>query len=508
MKSDFDIIFQSLESVIPAQPFADQRAGGLCFFQGIIRNHNDGRAVKSLEYEADIPLSRAEARRIFAETRQKFDILDIKALHRIGHLRIGETAIWVAVSAAHREAAFDAVQYIVHEIKHRLPIWKKEHYVSGPSQWVKCSHSENLDPRIYYSRQTNLSMIGENGQRKLAEARVLVVGAGGLGNYALTHLASSGIGTIGICEHDVLALHNLHRQTLYTTEDLNQPKALLAKQRLQRLNPFVDIHIHQEKLTPDNIHRIAPAYDMIIDGTDNFETKFLLNDYCVLHHTPLIQASVYQLEGQLTFYQPRQEEAACLRCIWPQIPDPGCAGNCQQAGVIGFTPGILGTWQAAEAIKYFLGLQTLAPNETLFVNLLTNETGTIKQKRDPSCPVCSTSASITTLSPNHYKHTLFSINPEDLSPDGVAGFILVDIRESSECLLNPFPGAAKHTHIPQKNIIDNPSALDPRQKHLLICASGMRSLKTASLLQKKGMKNIFSLKDGISGLRTIMATRE
>lgn len=511
MNSEFDITTTPLETLIPAQPTADPRAGGISFFHGVIRGHNLGHHVKSLEYEADIPLCRREAERILAEAHKKFDIIEVKSMHRIGLLQVGEMAIWVAVSAAHRRDAFDAMEYIVREIKHRLPIWKKEHYTAGDSAWVNCCETghRHLEPKIYYSRQTNLSLIGHSGQRNLTNAKVLVVGAGGLGNYALIHLVASGVGTVGICEHDTLDVHNLHRQTLYTTNDIQLPKALSAKRRLHQLNPFVDIAVHLEKLTPQNIEDIGRSYDLIIDGTDNFETKFLLNDYCVLNKIPLIQASVYQLEGQITFYRPDQKDAVCLRCTWPQMPAPNCVGNCQEAGVLGFTPGIVGTWQAAEAIKYILGLPVLDANQTLIINLLTNETQLLRQQRNPDCPLCGNSPTLKSLDSCHYKNESFVINPEDLTIEDLHQFILIDIREDHERVNQPFPDTKDHLRFPQQNLLNNAGDIINSQKqYLLICAGGIRSFNVAATLKKKQINNVYSLNRGLSGLMSIMATKE
>jgi adenylyltransferase/sulfurtransferase len=512
MRSYFEITRHPLEPLIAGQQFSDPRAGGICYFHGIIRNHNEGQAVKNLEYEADEAFCRAEANRILSESHEKFSIIEARALHRTGHLQIGETAIWAGVSAAHRQQAFKAVEYIVDEIKQRLPVWKKEHYVSGNAQWVRCrhlpAHHHQLTPEIYYSRQTNLSLIGQGGQKKLKQARVLVVGAGGLGNYALTHLAASGVGNLGICEHDTLAPHNLHRQTLYTTDDLRLPKALTAGARLKKINPFISVDVYQEKLSALNVDKIGRSYDLLIDGTDNFETKFLLNDYCVLNKKPLIQASIYQMEGQVSFYQPEDNNAACARCTWPDMPEPGCTGNCQQAGVAGFTPGILGTWQAAEAIKFILGLPVIRANETLFVNLLTNDVHRLIQKRNPDCPVCGPSASILKISQTNYLARPFALNPDDLTPRDWAGFTLIDIREQNEREVHPFPPALAHKHIPHRQLLQSPDVLDPATRYLLICASGVRSLKAAAEFWKKDRKNVYSLNDGISGLKTITATTE
>ena len=217
-----------LEKIKLSKDLRTDESGAFASFEGIVRNHNDGKEVSYLEYEAQETLCNNEAKKIVDEAHSKFSINKVRAYHRVGRLDIGEMAVWVGVSAVHRDDAFKACRYIIDEIKKRLPIWKKEFYTDESSVWVEgesnketCS-AEIIDEKEYFSRQINLPEIGVDGQQKLKEAKILVVGAGGLGCPALMSLAGAGVGTIGICEHDKIETSNLHRQFLYAFDDIGK----------------------------------------------------------------------------------------------------------------------------------------------------------------------------------------------------------------------------------------------------------------------------------------------
>jgi len=211
--------------------------------------------------------------------------------------------------------------------------------------------------------------VGQSGQQLLNSASCLVVGAGGLGAPALLYLAAAGIGNLGICDGDVLEMSNLHRQPIYNVKDLGKSKALLASKKLLELNPQIKVNAHTSHLSEKNVEKILSAYEMVIDCTDNFKTKFLINDAAYLFQKPLVRASIYQFEGQIQTYLPKRMDA-CLRCLWEETPREGCVGTCQEVGVIGPVPGYFGMLQAMEAIKYFLGMETLKAHEILFSNLI------------------------------------------------------------------------------------------------------------------------------------------
>src|SRR4051812_49386997 len=293
-------------SSLPLDPAALQRelrddhCGGFAAFEGWVRDHNEGHAVTRLEYEAFAELAEKEGARIVQAAIEKFGVMRAQCVHRIGSLGPGEVAVWVGVSAAHRDEAFRACRYIIDEVKHRVPIWKKEHYVNGDSGWVNCErcalpsaheHERGHDhahdhghaqdhavPVPDYSRQVALREVGVAGQARLRAASVLVVGAGGLGVPVLQYLAGAGVGRLGIIDGDQLEPSNLHRQTWYALADCGREKAQLAAERVRALNPEVRVEAHALRLDAGNCERLAHGYDLVLDCSDNFSTKFLLND--------------------------------------------------------------------------------------------------------------------------------------------------------------------------------------------------------------------------------------
>jgi sulfur-carrier protein adenylyltransferase/sulfurtransferase len=394
------------------QELENPKAGALVTFEGWVRNHNDGRSVERLDYEAFEALAETEGNRIIAEALARFDIEEAICIHRTGRLIIGDCAVWVGAISAHRDAAFQAARYIIDAIKTRLPIWKKEHYKSGEAVWVncqQCAHAANSDsiefhalslpngqrmdnscnaPQVtvseadYYQRQVCLPEIGADGQRKLKESRVLVVGAGGLGGSALQYLAGAGIGHLGICEFDRLEVSNLHRQVLYAASEVGRFKAELAARRLQNLNPNIHIEVYGHKLAEQELLSLLQDYDLVLDCTDNFEIRFLLNGVAVRLQKPLIQASVYQYEGQIQLVVPGM--GGCLRCQWPDLPEDAPLENCIDHGVIGAVSGMFGTLQAMEAIKWIVGLPTSLTDRVLMMDLLTYQQHLIRREARPA----------------------------------------------------------------------------------------------------------------------------
>jgi len=241
-----------------------------------------------------------------------------------------------------------------------------------------------------YSRHLLIPEVGAKGQQQLLESKALLIGAGGLGSPAALYLAAAGVGTIGIVDFDVVDLSNLQRQILHTNDRVGERKVESARKTLNALNPDVSVVTHEEMLVADNVDRIIHGYDVIIDGTDTFETRYLLNDAAVAKNIPVIHASVFRFEGQLTTFIPY--EGPCYRCLYPTPPPPELAPGCSVAGVLGVVPGIMGMLQANEALKVLLGIgDTLAGRLLLFDALDTTFTE-LKLRRDPSCPVCSTEA--------------------------------------------------------------------------------------------------------------------
>lgn len=241
-----------------------------------------------------------------------------------------------------------------------------------------------------YSRHIILQDVGIEGQQKLAEAKILVVGAGGLGSPALLYLAAAGIGTLGIADGDTLDLSNLQRQVIHFTADIGKPKVISAKEKIEQLNPDVDVRLHHGMLTAANIMEIVKEYDFVIDGTDNFPTKFLVNDACVLAGVPYSHGGILRFSGQTFTVRPKK--SACYRCIFVEPPPVGAVPTCSQAGVIGVIAGILGTLQANEAIKFVLGKGALLTDRLLTFDALNTKFREVKLKQNPNCPVCGRGA--------------------------------------------------------------------------------------------------------------------
>ena len=495
----------------------DITCGGFAAFEGWVRDHNEGHSVTRLEYEAFAELAEKEGARIVAEAQARFGVTRAACVHRVGSLALGEVAVWVGVSAAHRDEAFRACRFIIDEVKHRVPIWKKEHYVSGNSGWVNCercaAHAEEHEHEHShhhgvhhlpadagkrgmspdYSRQTALREVGDAGQQKLRNASVLVVGAGGLGVPVLQYLAGAGVGRIGIVDADKLEPSNLHRQTWYALADCGEPKAMLATRRVEALNPDVRVRTHTLRLDATNAEQIASDYDLILDCTDNFSTKFLLNDLALRLRKPVLFASVYQYEGQLQLVR-GDDASPCLRCVWPQATRDGLVGNCAEAGVLGPVPGVFGSLQALEALKLLLGLDGLRADEMLIFDLVTLSTQRLRAKRATTCDA-------------HRRGGAPSATPEadaiDISLPSVEqaherGYTLVDVRDSRERDAEPLP--APSLHLPMSRLLTDAAALEIDRAYLLVCATGKRSHAAAELLRSQGFRHCRSLRGGIKGL--------
>ncbi len=241
-----------------------------------------------------------------------------------------------------------------------------------------------------YSRHLLIPEVGTKGQAKLLESKALLIGAGGLGSPAALYLAAAGVGTIGIVDFDVVDVSNLQRQILHTTDRVGDKKVESARKTIAALNPDVTVNAHEEMLVGDNVERIIAGYDVILDGTDTFETRYLLNDAAVAAGIPVVHASVFRFEGQLTTFIPY--EGPCYRCLYPTPPPPELAPGCSVAGVLGVVPGILGMLQANEVLKLLLGIGTTLAGRLLLFDALEAEFTELKLRRDPACPVCSDEA--------------------------------------------------------------------------------------------------------------------
>ena len=237
-----------------------------------------------------------------------------------------------------------------------------------------------------YSRHFLLPEVGEAGQARLLDARVLMVGVGGLGSPSAYYLAAAGVGALGIVDHDVVDLSNLQRQILHSNDRIGEPKTESARQTLQGLNPDVRVVPYAERLSSDNIMEIIADYDIVVDGCDNFPTRYLVNDACVMTGKPNVHGSIFQFEGQVSVFHPGN--GPCYRCLYPEPPPPGMAPSCAEAGVLGVLPGLIGTIQAVETIKLILGKGDSLAGRLLHFNTLTMEVSTLRLRQDPECPMC------------------------------------------------------------------------------------------------------------------------
>ena len=246
-----------------------------------------------------------------------------------------------------------------------------------------------------YSRHFLLPEVGEEGQAKLLDAKVLLIGAGGLGSPTAFYLAAAGVGTIGIVDHDTVDLSNLQRQILHTAERVGMPKVESARETLQALNPDVHVIGYQERLSSDNVMRLFADYDVIVDGCDNFPTRYLVNDACVMLGKPNVHGSIFQFEGQAAVFYPGK--GPCYRCLFPEPPPPGAAPSCAEAGVLGVLPGLVGCVQALETIKLILGAGKPLIGRMVYFDTLSMELRIHKLRKDPDCPVCGTHPTVTKL---------------------------------------------------------------------------------------------------------------
>ena len=525
--SPFSFSDAPLDTAALARGMRDDACGGYAEVEGWVRNHNEGHAVTRLEYEAFAELAEKEGARIVAAAIEKFGVTRAACVHRIGSLGIGDVAVWVGVSAAHRDEAFRACRFIIDEVKHRVPIWKKEHYVTGDSGWVNCERCaapaahdlENAAPSAHehehehhhghvpapirepdYSRQIALREVGPQGQARLAAASVLVVGAGGLGVPVLQYLAGAGIGRLGIVDGDALEPSNLHRQTWYALADCGRAKAELAAERVRALNPAVRVEAHALRIDAANVDSLATGFDLVLDCSDNFATKFLLNDLALRARKPVLFASVYQYEGQLQLVR-GDDVSSCLRCVWPEATRDGLVGNCAEAGVLGPVPGVLGSLQALEALKFLLGLKGLGADELLLFDLITLSTQRLTARRAPDCQAHAHGGAAITTPPHANDDAALEIEFQALDDAARAGYSLIDVRDARELLAEPLPvkGAL---HLPMSKLLTGASSLDLDRPYLLVCATGKRSGAAADLLRSQGLRGCRSLRGGLKGLKS------
>jgi adenylyltransferase/sulfurtransferase len=361
-----------------------------------------------------------------------------------------------------------------------------------------------------YSRHILLGEIGVAGQRKLAAARVLVVGAGGLGSPAALYLAAAGVGTLGIADFDRVADHNLQRQLLHDTASVGEPKVASAVRRLRATNPFITVVAHPEGVTAENALALFAGYDVVVDGTDNFTSRYLNNDAAFFTRKPLVYGSVFTFEGQVAVFDSARG-GPCYRCLFPTPPETGSVPGCGEAGVLGALCGVIGSLQALEAIKLITGIGRSLVGRLLTYNALTQDFQTLTLPRDPACPLCGTTPCITRLiatsgaasstplpSPmpaEDYPLEISVTEAKRLLDESPCGVLLVDVREPYEVAIAGVRGAEL---IPMAQIPAQVHAL-PRDEHLLImCHHGGRSMRVTQFLRAQGYTAVSNIAGGIN----------
>src|ERR1700691_2772884 len=342
-----------------------------------------------------------------------------------------------------------------------------------------------------YSRQQLLKEIGAAGQATLERSRVLIVGLGGLGSPVVQYLSGAGVGTLELVDADGLDASNLHRQPIYALADGGRPKIELAREAALKINPEVTIETHAERFTAANALDLLRRCDVAVDCSDNFRTKFLINDAAVLAAKPAVFASVYQYGGQLQISTPEPSHA-CLRCLWPDATPDGVVGNCAESGVLGPVPGVLGSLQALLALKILLKIPGQLEGELLLLDFTNFSSATLKARRHSECaaPGCERIRDLPS------EEADLQIELPSLAAAVARGLQVVDIRNPDEFAVRPTIG----WHIPMPTLLANPQLLPPGSQYLLVCASGKRSLSVARELRKRGL-TVHSLTGGLAALR-------
>ncbi|MCF7729000.1 MAG: molybdopterin-synthase adenylyltransferase MoeB [Chthoniobacterales bacterium] len=366
--------------------------------------------------------------------------------------------------------------------------------------------SFNPEEFTRYSRHLLLPEVGLEGQKKLKQARVLCIGLGGLGSPIAFYLAAAGVGCLGLVDDDQVDLSNLHRQILHGTPDCHHSKIESAQKKLHAINPHVELDLHKVRLTTKNAIAIAASYDLIVDGSDNFSTRYLVNDLSFFLKKPLVYGSIFRFEGHCTLFDTPQG-GPCYRCLFPEPPPANSVPSCSEAGVLGVLPGIIGTLQATETLKWILNIGDSLKGRLLQVNALSMRFREFQLRHDPHCPLCGENPSLRELidvnsiscsstSMNPTKSTIPSVTVEELQQklQGVTQPLLIDVREPFEYQMCHIPGAQL---IPLGTLPAHFNAWDKETEIFLQCRSGGRSAEAVKLLQQAGFTKVFNVEGGI-----------
>jgi sulfur-carrier protein adenylyltransferase/sulfurtransferase len=361
-----------------------------------------------------------------------------------------------------------------------------------------------------YSRHLIMPEVGVDGQRRLKAGSVLCIGAGGLGSPAAMYLAAAGVGRIGIVDFDVVDFSNLQRQIIHGTPDVGRSKLASAKDRLLALNPHIQVDTYEEALSSENAFRLFEPYDIILDGTDNFPTRYLVNDACVILGKPNTYGSIFRFEGQASVFG--MKSGPCYRCLYPEPPPPGLVPSCAEGGVLGVLPGIIGVIQATEAIKLLTGIGEPLVGRFLLYDALKMRFRELKVPKDPDCPVCGKNPTVTKLIDYEQFCGIHPAAPEPSAVNAASNGLditavelkqrldrgdrvrIIDVREPNEYQINRIPGSEL---IPLGELPRRYAELDPDDELIMHCKMGGRSAKAADFLRSVGFKRVKNLTGGI-----------
>ncbi len=359
-----------------------------------------------------------------------------------------------------------------------------------------------------YSRHLILPEVGLAGQRKICSTSVLCIGAGGLGSPIAMYLAAAGVGKLGILDFDAVDFSNLQRQIIHSTADVGRPKTESARETLQGINPHVQVVLHNTRISSENALEIIGQYDIVVDGTDNFPTRYLTNDACVLLKKPNVYGSIFRFEGQASVFAPHLG-GPCYRCLYPEPPPPGMVPSCAEGGVLGVLPGMIGCIQATEILKLALGKGTSLAGRLLLFNALDMKFRELKLRRDPECPICGDHPTIRELIDYEQfcgvqpEPAAAASNPDEVTVQAMKqaldnpklGIRVLDVREPDEYEIAHVEGVPQ---LPLSVLPQRFMELDPNQEYYLHCKGGVRSLKALTFLKERGFKHVKSVRGGIS----------
>ncbi len=366
----------------------------------------------------------------------------------------------------------------------------------------------NNDEVRRYSRHLILPEVGLGGQKKICSTSVLCIGAGGLGSPIAMYLAAAGVGKLGILDFDTVDFSNLQRQIIHGTQDVGRPKTQSARETIARINPNVEVVIHNTRITSQNALEVIGPYDIVVDGTDNFPTRYLTNDACVLLKKPNVYGSIFRFEGQASVFAPHLG-GPCYRCLYPEPPPPGMVPSCAEGGVLGVLPGIVGTIQATEILKLALGKGSSLIGRLLLFNALDMKFREVKLRRDPQCPLCGEDPSITELIDYETfcgmapEPATLASNPDEVTVEEMKraldqpqlGITVIDVREPDEYQIAHINGVPL---VPLSALPQRFTELDPNRQYYIHCKSGVRSMRALQFLREQGFKYLKSVKGGIT----------